>query len=201
MKFFTNVALLFYVATISLMSSLVILFVSHSFVLEDVYHYLSIIYEDLQSRMMVGAVGCFLIFLSFLFARIISGARQKERAIAFDNPSGRVTVSLAAVEDLVKRLVYRLSEIKEVRSHIIATKKGIEVESRLVLRADVNIPELTARLQELIKNKIQEILGVEEAIIVRIHVVKIASEEVRSKRDSKEEVLEKPAVPYSGYRI
>ncbi len=204
MRFFTGVALLFYVFTISIIGGLTILFVSHGVLLEDVINYLSIAYGDLHVRWIVGGVGFALIFLSFTFARIISGGRRKERTVAFDNPTGRVSVSLGAVEDLVRRLMHRLSEVKEARLHIIATKKGIEAEVRLILKADVNIPDLTARLQELVKTKIQEILGIEEAVMVRVHVVKIVSEESKSKRNSggEEEKIEAAPtqVPFHGYR-
>ena len=202
MRFFTGVALLFYVSLISLTSGIILLFVSHAILLEDVDNYLNVVYADMHVRSIVGGVACALIVLSFLFARVISGGRQKERTIAFDNPSGRVSVSLSAMEDLIRRLMYKLTEIKEVRLHIIATKKGIEVEARLVLKADVSIPDITARLQELIKSKIQETLGIEEAVIVRIHVVKITSEENKVKR-GKGEAEEKPeptTVPFHGYR-
>ena len=202
MRFFTGVALLFYVMTISFIGGVVILFVTHTILLEDVNSYLSIVYYDMHIRGIAGGVGCALIVLSFIFARIISGGRQKERTIAFDNPSGRVSVSLGAVEDLVKRLMYKLQEIKEVRLHIIATKKGIEVDARLILKSDVNIPDITSRLQELVKTKIQEILGIEEAVIVRIHVIKIVSEENKAKRNKEEteEKTEPAPVPFHGYR-
>ena len=201
MRFFTGVALLFYVMIISIIGGVTILFVCHVVLLSDVTNYLNVIYSDTHVRTIVGGVGGALIFLSFIFARVISGGRQKERTIAFDNPSGRVSVSLGAVEDLVKRLMYRLPEIKEARLHIIATKKGIDVEARLVLKADVNIPEITSRLQELVRNKIQEILGIEETVVVRIHVIKIVSEENRAKRKGEaEEKVESTTVPFHGYR-
>ena len=200
----TGIALLFYVLTISIIGGVAILFVLHIILLEDVNSYLAVIYNDTHIRSLTGGIGFALIALSFIFARIISGGRQKERTIAFDNPSGRVSISLSAVEDLVRKLMYSLAEIKEVRLHIIATKKGIEVEARLVLKADVNIPDITIRLQELIKSKIQEILGIEEAVIVRIHVVKIVLEEHKPKRgkeDAEEkEKLEPAPVPFQGYR-
>ena len=202
MRFFISVGLLFYVLIISLAAGITLLFIGHVIVLTDVTSFLNVVYSDDQVRGIVGGVSAALIFLSFIFARVISGGRQKERTIAFDNSSGRVSVSLGAVEDLIRRLMYKLAEIKEAKLHIIATKKGIEVETRLILKADVNIPDLTARLQDLVKSKIQEILGIEEAVIVRIHVIKIISEENKSKR-SKDDIEEKPestAVPFHGYR-
>ena len=200
MKFFARVAILFYVMLIYLASGAAILLVAHVAPFEDLSRYLDIIYYDQQMRIIVGAVSCLLMFLSYAFAKIITGGKQKERTIAFDNPSGRVSVSLNAVEELIRRLMYRVPDVKEVRPDIKATKKGIEIELRLILKADVNIPDVTAKLQEMIKNKIQELLGVEEAVIIRIHVGKIVAEESKSKH--KDDVGEKTdsAVPFQGYR-
>lgn len=204
MRLLTSLALTFYVLVITILGSIVILFVGHTFLFEDIANSLSVFYNDLHMRWLAGGIGGALITISFILARIISGTRQKERTIAFDNPSGRVSVSLGAVEDLIKRMMYRLAEIGEARLHIIATKKGIETDVRLTLKADVNIPELTSRLQELVKSKIQEILGIEEAVIVRIHVVKIASEESKSlknKREGSEGKIESStSAPFHGYR-
>ena len=203
MRFFTRIAILFYVMTISTIGFLTIFFayVVDTPLLAQMHDYLDILQNHLQMRTIIGLVGFILILLSFLFAKLIAGFEQKERTIAFDNPAGRVSISLGAIEDMVKRLVLRETEVKDVRANIIATKKGLQAEARLVLKADVNIPETTARLQELIKGKIQDMIGIEEKVGVRIHVVKIISEEFRSKRD-KDNYRERsePTIPFQGYR-
>ena len=79
-----------------------------------------------------------------------------ERTIAFENPAGGVTVSLTALEDLIKRLIGQVPEVKEIRPYMIATRKGLEVDVKMVLRHEVNIPELTARFQDLVRRKIEE---------------------------------------------
>lgn len=203
MKFFTRLAILFYVLTISTLGALTITFVMviDLPLLDKIDYYLQLLASDLQLKIIVGLAGLLFILLSLIFARIISGARQKERTIAFDNPSGRVSISLIAMEDMVKRLILRESEVKEGRSNIIATKKGLDIEARLVLKADVNIPEVTSRLQNLIKDKIQEMIGIEETVTVKIHVVKISVEESKFKR-SKSDYPEKTEtnIPFQGYR-
>ena len=204
MKFFTRIAILFYVVTISTLGALII---TSAFVIDQpligrINDHLQILASDIQLRIVVGLTGLLFILLSLVFARIISGARQKERTIAFDNPSGRVSISLIAMEDMVKRLILREPEIKEGRPNIIATKKGLDIEARLVLKADVNIPEVTSRLQNLIKDKIQEMIGIEETVTVRIHVVKLISEENKPKRGNKSDYPDNPetSIPFQGYR-
>jgi uncharacterized alkaline shock family protein YloU len=103
-----------------------------------------------------------------------------------------------AVEDLIRRLTGIIPEIKELRPDVRAKKDRIEVDLRVVLRSEVNIPELTGRLQEITRLKIQEVLGLEEQIIIRIHIAKIVSREEKEKK-KKETERQEPTIPFGGY--
>jgi len=81
----------------------------------------------------------------------------------------------------------------------VANKKGIIVDMRIILRSEANIPELTSRLQEITKSKIQEILGLEEQVIIRIHVAKISHDERDSRKRKEFEKDDVSAIPFSGY--
>jgi uncharacterized alkaline shock family protein YloU len=202
MRFFTFIGVVFYTLILWLLGGLILCFALHLILIEDVAHILNAVYTFNDLRLTTGIIGGLLILLSFSFARLILGRMQKERTIAFENPSGMVTVSLSAVEDLVKRLTTQIPEIRDTRPEVVATKKGIEIELRIVLRSEVNIPELTLKLQETIKSRIQDILGVEETVLVRIHVAKIVSEEEergRRKKGAAPEEKGEPLVPYQGY--
>ena len=67
------------------------------------------------------------------------------------------------------------------------------------MRSEANIPELTSRLQDITKSKIQEVLGVDEQIIIRIHVAKIAHDEKDSRRKKDFEKEDRSTIPFSGY--
>ncbi len=152
-----------------------------------------------SARLIIGLSGALLILISFSFAQLILGRFQQEKTIAFPTSTGQVTIALSAVEDLVRRLTGALPEIKELRPNVRATKKGsIVVDLRVVLRSEANIPELTSRLQEIARSKIQEVLGIEEQIIIRIHVAKIIGIEERN-RKRRETEREEPVVPFHGY--
>lgn len=155
------------------------------------------IQNSFYARIIVGLLGFLLILISFSFAQLILGRFQREKNIAFNTPSGEVTVALSAIEDLIKRLVIFIPEIKELRPNVIATKKGVIVDLRVVLKSEANIPDLTARLQEVSKSKIQEVLGLEEEIIVKIHIAKIVTVEEKKRKDFIEK--ENPTIPFGGY--
>lgn len=199
MKFFSVLGVLFYAFIIILIGSLLIAFALNLLPVQDIYSLLSYSQASLNSRVITGLCGLLLILISFSFAQLILGRYQRERTIAFTTSSGEVTVALSAIEDLVKRLANFSPEIKELRPNVIVTKKGIEVDLRVVLKSEANIPDLTARLQEVMRSKIQEVLGLEEQIIIRIHIAKIISLEEKKKKVKEEQEQEEPTIPYGGY--
>ncbi|MBI4708559.1 MAG: alkaline shock response membrane anchor protein AmaP [Candidatus Omnitrophica bacterium] len=198
MRFFTVIGVLFYAAIIILIGLVFIVFALNLLNPTDISSFLGLIQSNLNSRLITGLSGILLILISFSFAQLILGRFQREKTIAFTTSSGQVTIALSAVEDLIKRIAGVLPEIKELRPDVIATKKGIIVDLRVVLRSEANIPDLTERLQEITKNKIQEVLGIEEQIIIKIHVAKIISHEDKDKK-RREPEKEQPNMPFGGY--
>lgn len=197
MRFFTVIGILFYATVIILVGLVFILFSLNMLPAHDINNFISFIQNTPNSKIIIGLSGLLLILISFSFAQLILGRFQREKTIAFTTSSGEVTIALSAVEDLIRRLTHLIPEIKELRPDVIATKKGILADLRVVLKSEANIPELTSRLQDIARSKIQEVLGVEEQIIIKIHVAKIISIEEKKKKDN--EKLEQPTIPFSGY--
>lgn len=197
MKFFTVLGIVFYTAAMVAIGILLISVSLNILQPQDINELLNMAQYNSQSRLIVGLTGLLLILISFSFAQLIIGKYQREKTIAFTTSTGEVTIALSAIEDLIKRLAGFIPEIKELKPDVIATKKGIIVDLRIILKSEANIPDLTARLQEITRSKIQEVLGVEEQIIIKIHVAKIATSEEKKKKDSAK--LDEPSIPFSGY--
>jgi uncharacterized alkaline shock family protein YloU len=198
MRFFTVLGVIFYTTVLFLIAGILIVFALNWLPVQNITSLLEYIQVNPNSRIVTGLLGILLILISISFAQLILGRLQREKTIAFNNPSGQVTISLSAVEDLIKRITSGIREIKDIKSDVIAGKKGIDVNLRLVLKSEANIPDLTVQLQEMVRSKIQEILGIEEQIAVKIHVAKIASVEEKERR-RKESEKEEPSIPFSGY--
>lgn len=197
MRFVTLLCVLFYTIIFFLIGGLLIAFALDWLSVQDVYKLTEYMQLSLNSKIIVGLLGFIIIIISIFFAQLILGRIEKERTIAFSTPTGQVTIALSAVEDLIKRLTKDFSEIKDMRPAVIASKRGVEVNLRVTLQSEVNIPDLTSHLQEMIKTRIQEMLGIEEQIIVKVHVAKITTYGEKKKKDS---INEEKATPFSGYR-
>ncbi len=198
MRIFTVLGILFYTVVLILVGIGLIVLSLNILQPQDINNLFIYIQDSPNSRIILGLSGALLILITFSFAQLMLGRFQREKTIAFATSSGQVTIALSAVEDLIRRLAGIMPEIKELRPDVIATKKGIVVDLRVVLKSETNIPELTSRLQEITRSKIQEVLGIEEQIMIKIHVVKIISPEEKE-RKRKELEKEQPTIPFGGY--
>lgn len=133
--------------------------------------------------LIVSSIGVVFIILGFSIIKIAIGRFQREKTIAFTNPEGEVTISLGAIEDFIKKAAIAIAEVKEIRSDVVAGKKGIDITTRVTLWSDINIPETAQKIQDIIKSRVQNILGIEEAITVKVHVAKIVQKDEKKKKD------------------
>jgi len=204
MRFLKVAGIYFYSAVLILMG-IIIITVAILFSLknnpihtQDITDFFYYFQSSLSARIAAIFSGSLLILISSWFADLILGRFHQEKTIAFPTETGEVTIALSAVEDLIKRLNSYLPEIKELRPDVIAGKKGIIVDLRVTLRSEANIPELTERLQKITRSKIQEVLGIEEEIIIKIHILKIVSPEEREKK-KKDFDKQDTSIPFSGF--
>lgn len=200
MKIFTILGIIFYATILILIGVVLIVFSSNLLQAQDINDLIAYLQHLPNAKLFAFLAGALLIVVSFSVANFILGGFQREKTIAFTTSSGEVTIALSAVEDLLKQLSSILPEIKELRPNVVASKRGILVDLKVVLRSHANLPELTARLQDLAKSKLQEVLGVEEEIIVKIHITKIIAREDKDKDKKRKDIeTDRPAIPFGGY--
>ncbi|MCD5398098.1 alkaline shock response membrane anchor protein AmaP [candidate division NPL-UPA2 bacterium] len=144
-------------------------------------------------RALMGGVG--LAFLILGCSLIVFTLRKfsREPSMAFQNPEGEVRVAFSAIEDFIKRLGGKLTEVREMHPQVLVTREGLEICSRIVLEPNINIPEATSRIQEMIKKYVEDVLGIKDIVSIKVLVVKIAPEEVK-KGKKKEEGLVSPLI-------
>jgi len=203
MKFLARLAVLIYVTAFILIGIFIGLFALGIIPVSDVVGFLHAVTTDVELRLATGLVALGILFLNYLFFKTLATDRQKEKTLAFDNPGGRVTVSVNALEDMVRRVMTKNPDVKEVRSTIKAGRKRLIIQAKVTLNTEVNIPEMTSSLQEAVKSRLQDAIGLEEAVEVHIHVNSMvpASRRVKKNIDDDTEPEEnKPTVPFRGYR-
>jgi len=187
MRFLGGLTLFFYTIVFLIIAALFIAMAINILPQGLVIDAVAAIYASQNIRLALGITGVLLTLISAMVIQITMGKIQREKTIAFENPDGQVTISLTAIEDFIKRALRQLPEVKELRPSVKAGKKGIKIINRVTLFSDINIPETTERIQNIVKTRVQEMLGVEEPINIVVHVVKIVHKEEVPKNVKKDE--------------
>ena len=187
MKIISGLTLFFYTLISFLIGGLFIVISLNLIPRESIIYNLDMLYSASNIRFIVGITGVLLIFISIAMIQITMGTLKREKTIAFENPDGQVTISLTAIEDFIKRALKQLPEVKELRPNVRAGKKGIFIVNRVTLFSDINIPETTEKIQNIVKTRVQDMLGVDEPITIRVHVVKISHKEDAPREAKKDE--------------
>jgi len=102
----------------------------------------------------------------------------RNKAITFDNPGGKVKISLKAVEEFINSRI--LGQIPGVKSLVVRaglSSRGLETSINLKLMAGANIPETCAHIQEMTKNYLQDVVGVERVASIEVFVSSIITKE------------------------
>lgn len=189
MRLFSKIIVFFYTLIFAIIGVSLIFIALH---MEGRYD-LSIILEPLLNfsnlYMVVGLSGVLLILVTLSLANFSFKKFQAEKTIGYATNEGQVIISLGAIEDFIRRLTQQLPDVKELRSDVFVTRRGIEIESRVILWSTSNIPNITERVQSVIQGQVQELLaGIDKPVLVNVHVTKIAQREPEKSKGSKQEI-------------
>ncbi|MCK4994066.1 MAG: alkaline shock response membrane anchor protein AmaP [Candidatus Omnitrophica bacterium] len=154
---------------------------------------LSIILEPLMNfsnlHLVIGLSGVLLILVTLSLANFSFKKFQTEKTIGYATNEGQVIISLGAIEDFIRRLTQQLPDVKELRSDVFVTRRGIEIESRVILWSTSNIPNITERVQSVIQGQVQKLLsGIDKPVLVNVHVTKIAQRDQEKNKKPKQEI-------------
>ncbi|MDP8234503.1 MAG: alkaline shock response membrane anchor protein AmaP [Candidatus Saelkia tenebricola] len=147
---------------------------------------------------LVGIAGGVLIVLVVTLLNFVWSGVEAERNIAFKTEYGDVLVSLSAIEDYIRKILREEPDIKDIRTKVSVRKKGLIVLLKAVMLSEINIPTITERIQSQLRSKVQEMLGMEEPIVVKVYISKIGEKEKEKKKKVKDikEITEEMLPPY-----
>jgi uncharacterized alkaline shock family protein YloU len=147
---------------------------------EGIKQILISIQEQIIPTLIVGAL--LLVGGSYLFY-ILAREIRLGSAISFQNPEGEVKVLLSAIEEFLKRLEGRIDGVREMKPKLLMTKKGLEINARVTLEPNTNIPEATTRAQETLREYVEGVLGIKNIALIKVLITKIADEHEREESE------------------
>ena len=106
----------------------------------------------------------------------------RTKAVSFDNPGGKVKVSLKAIEDYITSMIAKqVQGIKSLKIKTSISSKGLETKIHLKLYSGLNIPDICANIQEITKNYLQDAVGIDRISNIEVFVTNIISGETFEK--------------------
>ncbi len=145
-------------------------------------------------RLIIGLSGVLAILICFSYIQRILHYSKRGKSLTYESEQGKVSITLFAVEDMLKRILDARPEVSRVKVRVILRKKNIEVITRGVLAAEVNLIDFTREIQESVKAKIQTLLGEDKDVQVNLEISKVA---IGGKKSLPEEY--EPEVPFRNY--
>ncbi|MCK5219089.1 alkaline shock response membrane anchor protein AmaP [bacterium] len=133
--------------------------------------------ESLMGRTMALLVGLALLAGGIYFVLGNIKTSRRERTVVLQNPIGEVKVSLPAIEDFARVLKGRIEGLRDIKGRVIYGRRGLKVSARISVLSDYSIAEVSQKVQEGIRNYIQNILGIEQEINPTVIVTKVVNRE------------------------
>ncbi len=180
---------------LSLTAGLILIGLSLEIITVDVITvYLAEILADFPLRWITLLVGLLLILLCLRYLQTSFRRVRRNKSITFESDQGKVSITLVAIEDMLKKMLEAKTEVSRIKPKVFLRKKGIEVVARGVLTTEVNLVEFTREIQEQVREKMHTLLGEDKQVQVNLEIRKIAL----SKKDLMAEDKE-PEVPFRNY--
>ncbi len=133
------------------------------------------LYANPLYQLYVLLLGLGILFISFLFWVWTFSGSRRNRQIFFRSDKGEVSINLASpIEAIIKEVGRQTPEVIELRQESYMLGKELVVEVRAVMRPNVKIKDVSERMQEVIIDRIKEVVGLKGPVKIKVRVVKVA---------------------------
>ena len=119
---------------------------------------------------------------------------SRDKSIRFESSQGTVSITLFAIEDMLKKMLEEKTEVSHIKPKVSLRKKGIDILIKGVLSAEVNLVEFTQEIQEKIKEKMDTFLGEDKDVRVNLEIRKVSMPGKKGSLPTQE-----PEVPFRHY--
>ncbi len=142
---------------------------------ENILLYIKKALENTDIIWGIGISGIILLLLS-LFTLWMGLKPKKRTKYTFIKTGelGEINITLEAINNLITKASKNVKGVKEVKPRIKTLPEGIAVLLKVVINPDLNIPETTSELQDIIAEDLQKYGG------INVLEIKIVVESIKS---------------------
>lgn len=145
-----------------LLISIVVIMISAGFIgYESVNEWVKLTLFSAQNNTITCIVSI-IVFLAALKTTIFLSRTngKKKSAILVDTNHGKVQIAQETIESTAKGATKKYEQIKDVQVRMMKEKKGINVYMALLVMPNTNVIELSASVQDAVKEAIEDTTGV-----------------------------------------
>ena len=128
--------------------------------------YLKIALATPQNRIVFGVVGILLLVLAAI--SVFSNLKREPRVksvIVESSLSGQVSISEEAVKTIIMKAVKKVEGVKEIKPEVSSGNNGVSVYLHMMINPEYSVPEMSAKIQEMVKEYLEDIGGLQVAEI------------------------------------
>jgi len=111
-----------------------------------------------------------LVFFILSLVFLLSGIKvnKDKKAVSKHTNIGDIKISLGTIENIALAASRKISGVKETRANVYKRDDTVSVTINTVVLNDVNIPELSAAMQDMVKKAVENIsgIGVNEVTVI-----------------------------------
>jgi len=175
---FNNLIFILFLAVLVFISGIFLALSLRLFSLENLFFKTNyLIYSNFFNQITLGLVGVLLIFLAVYLIWQKNQIDKGDLSVVQKTSFGEIKISIGSIKRLTLKVVKGMGEITETKPEVNILKSGgINIDLHLSVKQDVNIPELSEKIQRKVKEYILETSGIETKEI-KIHIDKIFYED------------------------
>ncbi len=178
MKVVNAFAQIFAIFAFLTIGSLLVIVALRILSLDDAMLRLQELYANPWQSLQTGFVGLCFISIGLIFVKMLVKTGRQADALIYHSEMGPVMVSVAAIEDIVRKVLKRFHLIKDCKIKTLFHGKNVEIRLRLTLWSGGQIPELLAEVQEQIRSRVKKMLGNGNRVEINCDVQRIEDHEV-----------------------
>jgi len=158
--------------------SLMIIVSLHVLSMEDALLKVQALYEEPARSFQMGVVGSFFIFVGLIFAKSLVKSIRRDDDVVLYGKWGYITVSLRAIDDLVRRSVRKFDVVREAQIETDVDGNRLKIVANLTVLSGWNLPELINTVQSELTERISKMLGGGVELELIVNVIKIVEQPV-----------------------
>jgi len=144
-------------------------------------NYLNHAFNTVNNRWVIGITSA-LIFLGALYL-CLTGLLKNPVTLTriTNNDAGEISITLSAVEALVKKAAFQIKGVKEVKPLIKCTPDGIAIFMKAGMQPGTMIPQSAEELQSVVKGYLEQTAGL-NVVEIKVLITHV-SQETKSRVD------------------